>query len=78
MCGAVDLLRGQVSSTERPSPEKIMREPIPLTERKHDILILAFWGLNILFITYQVDIEQLLIKDPSDFEYQPSPVRPRA
>ncbi len=53
-----------------------MREPIPLAERKHDILILAFFWLNILFITYQVDIEQLLIKDPSDFEYPIWPLRP--
>ena len=53
-----------------------MREPIPLAERKHDILILAFFWLNILFITYQVDIEQLLIKDPADFEYPIWPLRP--
>jgi hypothetical protein len=46
-----------------------MREPIPLRERKIDIPILAFFWINILFITYQVDTEQLVIRDPSDFEY---------
>ena len=53
-----------------------MREQIPLGQRKHDIRILAFFWLNIVFITYQVDIEQLLIKDPSDFDYPLWPLRP--
>jgi hypothetical protein len=52
------------------------RVPIPLSERKWDIPLLAFLWLNILFITYQVDTEQLVIKDPSDFEYPIWPLRP--
>lgn len=46
-----------------------MRESVPLSQRKSDIAILAFFWLNILFITYQVDIEQLVIADPEGFEY---------
>ena len=53
-----------------------MRETIPLSQRRHDILILIFFWVNILFITYQIDIEQLVIKDPSDFEYPVWPLRP--
>jgi len=50
------------------------RISIPLSERKQDIPILIFLWINILFITYQIDTEQLVIKDPSDFEY---PIWPR-
>ena len=46
-----------------------MRVPIPLKERKIDWILLGFFWLNITFITYQIDLEQLVIKDTSDFEY---------
>ncbi|MEO0322121.1 MAG: emopamil-binding family protein [Myxococcota bacterium] len=41
----------------------------PLSERKLDYLFVGFFLLNILFITPIVDIEQLVIDDPNDFEY---------
>ncbi len=49
---------------------------IPLSERRADLLVLVFFWVNILFITYQVDLEQLLIADPSNFEYPLWPLPP--
>lgn len=49
------------------------RTIIPLSERRRDIAILVFFGINILFITPLVDLEQLVIADPSNFEYPPWP-----
>ncbi|MEM9555136.1 MAG: emopamil-binding family protein [Acidobacteriota bacterium] len=46
-----------------------MRESIPLRERRIDFLYLGFWLLNLTYITYIVDVEQLIIADPSNFEY---------
>jgi len=45
------------------------RERIPLKERPVDIAILVFFWVNITFITYIVDVEQLVIADPYNFEY---------
>jgi EXPERA (EXPanded EBP superfamily) len=42
---------------------------IPLSKRPGDIAILAFFIVNILFITYIVDLEQLVIADPAHFTY---------
>ncbi len=47
----------------------MQRKDIPLTQRRGDIAILAFFLINILFITYVVDIEQLIIPDPTHFTY---------
>ncbi|MBZ0253089.1 MAG: DUF2781 domain-containing protein [Candidatus Methylomirabilis sp.] len=46
-----------------------MREVIPLRERKLDIAFLVFFAINLFYITYIVDLEQLVIADPSNFEY---------
>ena len=46
-----------------------MNSPIPLSRRRADWVILAFFLINILFITYVVDLEQLVISDPSHFTY---------
>ena len=45
------------------------RQIIPLSKRPGDIAILAFFLINILFITYIVDLEQLVIADPVHFTY---------
>lgn len=45
------------------------REVIPLRERRIDIAFIVFFALNLLFITYIVDVEQNVIADPDDFEY---------
>jgi hypothetical protein len=52
-----------------------MAEPIPLSERRGDIALLAFFWVNILAITYMEGLEQLVIADPSDFEYPLWPPR---
>ena len=41
----------------------------PLSQRRGDILIIAFFLLNLCFITYMVDFEQLVIADPLHFTY---------
>jgi hypothetical protein len=45
------------------------RQIIPLSKRPGDIAIVAFFLINILFITYIVDLEQLVIADPVHFTY---------
>lgn len=52
-----------------------MRKQIPLKERPLDIALLGFFWFNLIFITYLFDIEQLVIRDTSNFEY---PVWPPA
>jgi len=42
---------------------------IPLSQRRIDILILVFFVINLLIITYIVDLETLVIADPSNFTY---------
>jgi hypothetical protein len=56
--------------------EPTMREVIPLRERKVDWILLFFYTLNLTFITYVVDIEQLMIADPHAFEYPVWPPAP--
>ena len=46
-----------------------MRNPIPLKERPVDYIYIVFFLINLLFITYIVDLEQLVIADPSNFDY---------
>lgn len=46
-----------------------MFKVIPLKDRKIDWIPLGFFFINILFITYIVDIEQIIIKDPYNFDY---------
>ena len=45
------------------------RHPIPLSQRPGDIILLVFFFVNILFISYIVDIEQLIIANPYHFTY---------
>jgi hypothetical protein len=52
------------------------RRPIPLRARKLDILFIVFFAINFGFITYIVDLEQLVIDDPSDFDYPVWPPPP--
>ncbi len=42
---------------------------VPLLKRPADLLIVAFFVVNLLFITYIVDLEQLVIPDPAHFIY---------
>jgi hypothetical protein len=47
----------------------MMRKSIPLKERKTDYFYIFFFLLNLLYITYIVDLEQLVIKDVTYFKY---------
>lgn len=49
---------------------------IPLRERRYDLAFIVFFAVNLGFITYIVDIEQLVIADPNHFTYPVWPPRP--
>jgi hypothetical protein len=46
-----------------------MQTPAPLSRRPLDVVWIAFFALNLGFITYIVDLEQLVIADPARFTY---------
>jgi hypothetical protein len=46
-----------------------VRVTAPLRRRPWDWVFLFFWVLNLGFITYMVDIEQIVIADPESFSY---------
>ena len=50
--------------------------PLPLSQRPVDIAIIIFFIINLFFITYIVDLEQLVIPDSDHFTYPvwPPPV----
>ena len=52
-----------------------MRQTIPLRERPVDWILLGFFVVNLGFITYIVDLEQLVIADVTRFEYPLWPPR---
>src|SRR5262249_16699817 len=52
------------------------RQVIPLSQRPVDIAIVAFFLVNLLFITYVVDLDQLVIANPARFTYRLWPPRP--
>lgn len=49
---------------------------MPLRRRPFDYVFIAFLALNALFITYIVDLEQLVIADPANFSYPAWPPPP--
>jgi len=49
---------------------------VPLRQRKVDLVFLAFFAVNLVFITYIVDLEQLVIADPAHFAYPVWPPAP--
>jgi hypothetical protein len=42
---------------------------IPLKKRPLDIIIIVFFIINLIFITYMIDVEQLVISNPDNFQY---------
>lgn len=51
--------------------------PIPFSRRKLDWLLVGFFVLNIAFITYAVDVEQLILSDPYHYQqplWPPAPL----
>lgn len=53
-----------------------MRRVIPLRRRPVDWVLVAFFTVNLTFITYIVDLEQLVIADPENFTYPLWPPAP--
>ena len=53
-----------------------MRETIPLSQRRIDIILIAFFLVNLLFVSYFIDTEQLVIANPAHFTYPIWPPRP--
>ena len=53
-----------------------VRRPIPPSRRRLDWILLAFFAVNLFFITYFVDIEQLTIANPFHFSYPLWPPKP--
>jgi hypothetical protein len=53
-----------------------VRVPVPLRERWWDLVFVAFFVINVGFITYIVDLEQLVIADPHHFRYPLWPPAP--
>ena len=51
------------------------RPELPLRERSFDLVFIVFYAINLLFITYIVDLEQLVIPNASNFVYPPWPPR---
>jgi hypothetical protein len=46
-----------------------LRRPVPLARRRADWILLAFFAVNLGFITYFIDIEQLTIANAHHFQY---------
>lgn len=44
-----------------------MRQPIPLTRRRFDWVLLGFFTINLFFITYVVSLEQIAIAHPDAY-----------
>lgn len=44
-------------------------ETVPLRRRKLDLLFVVFLAVNASFVTYIVDLEQIVIADPANFRY---------
>lgn len=44
-------------------------QPIPISKRPLDYIYVLFFLINLLFITYIVDLEQLVIDDVTHFSY---------
>ncbi len=53
-----------------------MVETIPFSQRRIDIVIVAFFLINLLFVLYCIDTEQLVIANPAHFIYPIWPPRP--
>ena len=53
-----------------------MPTTLPLRQRPYDLVFLAFLVVNATFITYIVDLEQLVIADPAHFSYPVWPPAP--
>jgi hypothetical protein len=46
-----------------------MVKPVPITKRPFDLLLIVFFAINLFFVTYMIDVEQLVISNPDHFQY---------
>lgn len=53
-----------------------MRSVVPLRQRPVDWVLLGFFGLNLLVITYMIDLEQIVIRNVHHFSYPVWPPAP--
>jgi hypothetical protein len=53
-----------------------VRVRVPLSRRPVDLLFVVFFAINVGFITYIIDLEQLVIRDPARFSYPVWPPAP--
>jgi len=51
-------------------------QPVPLRRRKLDLIFVVFFAINASFITYVIDLEQIVIADPDNFRYPAWPPKP--
>jgi hypothetical protein len=49
---------------------------VPLRRRPYDLFFVIFFAVNALVITYVIDLEQLVVADPSHFSYPVWPPGP--
>jgi hypothetical protein len=56
-------------------PARVSAKPAPLAHRPADLVFIAFWAINLGFITYMIDVEQIVIPDPARFVYPVWPPR---
>lgn len=47
----------------------MLLKPLPLTQRPMDMALIVFFAINFVFVTYMIDLEQLVIADPAHFTY---------
>jgi hypothetical protein len=52
-----------------------MDQTLPLKQRPFDIAIIIFFAINLVFVTYMIDLEQLVIDDADNFQYPIWPPR---
>jgi EXPERA (EXPanded EBP superfamily) len=50
--------------------------PVPVRKRRKDLVFVAFFLVNLTFVTYMVDLEQLVVADPHHFSYPAWPPAP--
>ena len=58
------------------SPDDPPRDVVPLRKRPYDLVFLVFLVINATFVTYIVDLEQLVIADTDNFSYPVWPPPP--
>ena len=56
--------------------QRAARVPIALARRRYDLLFVIFFLVNLLFVTYIIDIEQIIILNPANFQYPVWPPPP--